>query len=352
MIEIDGSYGEGGGQILRTAIALSAVTLKPIRIVNIRAGRPRPGLKKQHIAGIELVGKIVGADIDGLSVGSTELTFCPTELRGGSYKYDVGTAGSIALVLQAIIPAAVLSPEPIELELRGGTDVAWSPPIDYMQNVFAPIISKMGPKLQITQIKRGHYPRGGGVVRCSIIPVKTLDPLEMTEFGNITGVGGISHCVRLPSHVAERQAKAARDTLGNIASRVDINVESYSRNEDSHLGPGSGIVLWAKSDAGCIIGADALGERGKRVEDVGIEAAKKLLDELSTGRAIDAHTGDMLVPYLALAAGVSRIGISRVSSHLETNIWATERILGADLVLTGEEGMQGELVVRGLGLSL
>ncbi len=352
MIEIDGSYGEGGGQILRTSIALSAVTLKPIRIVNIRAGRPKPGLRKQHIAGIELVGKIVHADVDGLSVGSTELTFRPTELRGGTYKYDVGTAGSIALVLQAVIPAAVLSSEPIELELRGGTDVAWSPPIDYMQNVFAPIIGKMGPKLQIIQKKRGHYPRGGGIVSCSINPTKELSPMEMIEFGGIAGIRGISHCVRLPSHVAERQAKAARNTLGNITSRIDIAVESYSRDEDLHLGPGSGIVLWAKSNTGSIVGSDALGERGKRAEDVGIEAAKRLLDELAAGKAVDTHTGDMLVPYLALAAGDSRVGISRVSSHLETNIWVTEKILGADISLIGKEGSHGELVVRGLDFSL
>ncbi|MHA2352962.1 MAG: RNA 3'-terminal phosphate cyclase, partial [Candidatus Thorarchaeota archaeon] len=215
MIEIDGSYGEGGGQILRTAISLSALTMKPIRITNIRAGRPKPGLKRQHMAGIEVTGKIVGAEIKGLEVGSTVVEFVPHERRGGTINYDVGTAGSISLVLQATLPPAVLSPEPISFHLRGGTDVKWSPPVDYLLNVFAHMLEFLGPKIEILQKNRGHYPRGGGVVTCDVTPVGSIKPLEKVESGNLKSVEGVSHCVRLPGHIAERQAVTAEEMILN-----------------------------------------------------------------------------------------------------------------------------------------
>ncbi len=352
MIEIDGSYGEGGGQILRTSIALSAVTREPVRIINIRANRPKPGLKRQHIAGIELVGRIANARVKGLKVGSTEITFVPEKQHGGSYKYDVGTAGSISLVLQAVLPTAVTASEPIQLELRGGTDVAWSPPIDYLKNVFVPILSMMGPKIEIIQKRRGHYPKGGGTVICKIEPADGLKPLNRVAFGDLVDIRGVSHCVRLPRHVAERQAESAKRALADLTSNVEIEIESYPREGDTHLSPGSGIVLWARSEAGAIIGADALGKRGKRAENVGTEAATKLLNELSSQKAIDMHSGDMLVPYLTMASGTSHIGITQITTHLETNIWITKKFFDTEISLTGKTGQPGEMVVDGVGESL
>ena len=353
MIEIDGSYGEGGGQILRTAVSLSALTMKPIRIVNIRAGRPKPGLKRQHIAGIEVTGKIVGAEIRGLEAGSSTVEFVPSERRGGKFSYDVGTAGSISLVLQAALPPAVLSTEPVSFRLRGGTDVKWSPPVDYLTNVFAHMLESLGPKIEILQRKRGHYPRGGGDVTCNVMPVESIDRFEGVEFGALRAVGGVSHCVRLPGHIAERQAATAEEMiLNSLNIKSDIVRESYRKDNDPHLGPGSGIVIWAESEKGFRLGADSLGDRGKSAESVGNDAASQLISEVSAGMAIDSHLCDMLIPYLAVAVGKSRIGVTSITSHLTTNIWAVENILGVTIELQGRIGEPGVIVVDGMGLSL
>lgn len=353
MIEIDGSYGEGGGQILRTAVSLSALTMKPVRIFNIRAGRPKPGLKKQHIAGIEVTGRIVDAKIEGLQVGSTAVAFVPRQRRGGMISYDVGTAGSISLVLQAALPPAILSSEPISFKLRGGTDVKWSPPIDYLNNVFVHTLEILGPSIQIHQRKRGHFPRGGGHVICDVTPVDSIKSFEGTRFGNISSVGGVSHCVRLPGHIAERQAISAGEIIAeHLEVEPDIARESYRKEEDPHLGPGSGIVIWAQSEEGFRIGTNELGERGKSAEQVGSDAASHLVAEVATGMAIDSHLGDMLIPYLAIAKGTSKFGVAKITSHLTTNIWAVKKILGTKIELHGKTGESGTIIVEGGGLSL
>ncbi|MGY5874326.1 MAG: RNA 3'-terminal phosphate cyclase [Candidatus Thorarchaeota archaeon] len=353
MITIDGSYGEGGGQIIRTAVSLSALTMKPVRISKIRAGRSKPGLRNQHIAGIEVTGWLANASISGLEVGSTEIEFIPKERSGGEYSYDVGTAGSISLILQAVLPAAVLSPEPITLNLRGGTDVTWSPPVDYMREVFLPSLARLGLSVIITTKRRGHYPKGGGQVTCEIKPSSKIATMNQTEFGRLIGVQGVSHCVRLPSHVASRQADSAKSILDRSEiNPVSISTESYPKGKDPHLGPGSGIVLWAESDNGMRIGADQLGKRGKRAEEVGADAAQQLVRELATKYAVDSHLGDMLVPYLAMAKGESEIGLTEVTSHLQTNLWVTKRILGVEMNLEGNLGQTGVLTVKGTELSL
>ncbi|MFW9933205.1 MAG: RNA 3'-terminal phosphate cyclase [Candidatus Thorarchaeota archaeon] len=353
MIEIDGSYGEGGGQILRTAVSLSALTLQPIRITKIRAGRPKPGLKRQHIAGIELTGRLVNAEIKGLEIGSETIEFKPGERGAGIFDYDIGTAGSVSLVLQAVLPPAILSDEPVGFRLRGGTDVSWSPPVDYLREVFVPILARMGPRLAIIQERRGHYPKGGGKVSVDTTPCEKISPASFVDFGNLKTVSGISHCVKLPPHVAERQAESAEDILSERGlSFQSIVRESYQRHNDPHLGPGSGIVLWAESDTGNRLGADVLGSKGKRAELVGSEAARRLVQDLSTTKAIDSHLCDMLIPYMALAKGESLMGVTEVTSHLTTNIWVAHHILGAEIDIQGQVGSPGLVRIRGVGLSL
>jgi RNA 3'-phosphate cyclase len=346
LIEIDGSYGEGGGQILRTSVSLSALTMKPIRIAKIRAGRPKPGLKKQHLSGIKLTGELVDATIEGLKVGSTEISFIPKHRKSGSFNIDIGTAGSISLILQAVLPPAVLAPEPITFQIRGGTDVKWSPPVDYLTKVFCPLVSRLGSKVEIEQKKRGHYPRGGGEVLCKVTPAKELNSLNMIEFGELSSVAGISHCVRLPSHVAERQAAAAEKVIREkLDVEANIETETYSKKDDAHLSPGSGIVLWADSNNGARLGTDRLGEKGVRAEVVGTKAAEQLILEVSRGRAIDSHLADMIVPYLAVAKGESTIGIAEITSHLATNLWTIEQILGTSSNLEGKIGESGLLKI-------
>ncbi len=353
MIDIDGSYGEGGGQILRTAVSLSALAMQPVRVFNIRANRPDPGLKSQHIAGIELAARIVKARVSGLKVGSTEVQFEPVRRGGGDFTFDVGTAGSISLVLQAVLPPAILSSEPISFHLVGGTDVAWSPPVDYLREVFLYTLRRMGPVVNLVQEQRGHYPAGGGRASCTISSVSEISPLDLIEFGSLREIDGVSHCVRLPSHVAERQAASAEQVLRDHSiQRVDISRETYPKAKDPHLGPGSGIVLWAESENGVRLGSDNLGERGKSAENVGSEAAHQLIHELSTGKAVDSHLSDMLVPYMAVASGDSRIGVTEVTSHLETNVWVAHLILGVKAEIEGEVGGPGVLRIRGMGFTL
>lgn len=350
MIQIDGSHGEGGGQILRTSVALSALTMRPVKVTNIRAGRERPGLRNQHIAGIELTARLVDADTAGLSEESMEIEFRPRNRRGGKFVYDIGTAGSISLVLQAVIPAAAFAPEQVEFEIRGGTDVAWSPPIDYMKNVFVPMVRHLGINLSIDVVRRGHYPKGGGLVRCAVEPVTEVVAADMIEFGELDRIRGISHCVRLPHHVAERQAKSAEANLRQAGiSDIMIDTESYPKGEDPHLGPGSGIVLWAESKDGIRLGADSLGARGKPAERVGNEAAHRLLNALSTGMAIDPNLGDMLIPYMALGSERMRIGLAAITKHLKTNVWVIERILSCSTELEGELDDSGILSITGTG---
>jgi len=348
LIEIDGSYGEGGGQILRTSISLAALTMSPIRISKIRAGRPKPGLKSQHLSGIKLTGELVDASIKGLKVGSTEITFIPNQRKSGSFDIDIGTAGSIALILQAVLPPAVLAPEPVSFHIRGGTDVNWSPPIDYLKYVFSPMIGRLGASIEIEQKKRGHYPKGGGEVVCNVTPTSELRPINLVNFGRVASVNGISHCVRLPSHIAERQASSAEDIIcRNLDLPVRIQTETYSMRDDHHLGPGSGIVLWADGEIGARIGADQLGEKSLRAEEVGKRAADRLLKELSTGKAIDSHLADMIVPYLAIAKGDSKIGITEITSHLTTNLWTIKQILGTSMTIEGSIGEPGLLMING-----
>lgn len=348
MIEIDGSFGEGGGQILRTSIALAALTMKPIQISNIRAGRPKPGLKKQHLSGIKLTGELVNASIEGLEVGSTEISFIPNQRQSGSFSIDIGTAGSISLILQAVLPPAVLAPNSVTFRIQGGTDVKWSPPVDYLKNVFSPLLCRLGTIIEIEQKKRGHYPRGGGEVLCRVTPTKELSSLNLVNFGKLSAIAGISHSVRLPAHVAERQASSAEKIIyEKLDVEANIETEVYSKNDDRHLSPGSGIVLWADGSSGARLGSDQLGDRGIPAERVGTKAAEHLVHEISIGKAIDSHLADMIVPYLAVAKGESEIGISEITSHLTTNLWTVEKILGTPMNLEGTIGEPGFLKIVG-----
>ncbi|WP_291999506.1 RNA 3'-terminal phosphate cyclase [Caldivirga sp.] len=321
MITIDGSMGEGGGQILRTALALSIVTGKPFKIINIRAKRSNPGLQPQHLASVMAAAKISDAKVDGAYKGSLSLTFEPGKVKCSSYSIDIGTAGSISLVLQTLLPVlAVVNCSEVTLDITGGTDVPKAPPIDYVRFVLAHNLSLMGVRVNVELIRRGHYPRGGGKVKVTVKPASRLKPVNITELGELRGIWGLSHAVRLPGHVAVRQAKAAEDYLSKLGLKPNISLEYYEQGKDPHLGPGSGITLWAESINGQRIGADSLGERGKPAEEVGREAAEALTTVINAGAAFDDHMGDMLVPFLALAEGNSEYTVANLTSHLSTNI--------------------------------
>jgi len=350
MIEIDGSIGEGGGAVLRTALALSAVSRKTVHIYNIRAKRTKPGLQPQHLRGVEALAKLTNARVEGLGLHSKELKFEPSAIGGGRYRVDIGTAGSTTLILQILMPAAAFARKPVEVEITGGTDNPFAPPIDFLKNVTLPTLRKMGYQGEVKCIQRGHYPRGGGIVRARIEPVEKLQALKLTEPGKVVHIAGVAHCVRLPTNIATRMAHAASMALIKAGhAKVDTKAESYPPTKDPHLGPGTGITLWAETESGAILGASSLGKRGKPAEQVGREAAEGLIKQLQTGHAVDRYLTDQLVPYLALAEGESTITSTELTSHALTNIALVEQILGVRFEVEGELKQPGLIRVEGLG---
>ncbi len=351
-VQVDGSMGEGGGQLLRAALAISAITGRPVRVFNVRARRSRPGLQRQHLASVRALAELSGARVEGARLGSTELTFYPGRVRGGEFTFDIGTAGSVTLLLQAVMPVMAVADGPVKVRVIGGTDVPKAPPIDYVRFVLRQLLARMGLELSIELLRRGHYPRGGGDVVVSKEGPVRLRPIELVSSGKALRVGGLSHCVRLPSHVAFRQARAAEEVLRALGVPVKVDVEYYEPGKDPHLGPGSGMVLWATTERS-VLGGDSLGERGKPAEEVGREAARSLLEDLSTGMALDRHASDMLLIYAALASGVTRLGGARLTSHALTMVKLLGLILPEAQVklLSGSEGGPFIVEVRGAGLS-
>lgn len=345
MLEIDGSKGEGGGSILRFSLALAAVKEEPIEVYNIRAKRSKPGLGNQHLAAVRALQKLTEAEVKGAEVGSKSVTFRPKKIKEGKIEVDIGTAGSTTLILQATMLSAKFAEGPVEIEIIGGTDNPFAPPIDYMKNVTLPMLKRIGYSGEVEIIKRGHYPKGGGKIRAEIRPVDDLEPLKLTERGEVISVSGRSHCVRLPGHIAERQAESAEKRLQEAGYSADIEVESYKKSEDPHLSPGSGIVLWAKTQNGTILGSSALGKKGKPAEKVGKEAAGELIEQLETGKAVDKYLADQLIPYLALAPNESEITAAELTSHTTTNADLIRRILGTDIEVEGEIGGPGRILI-------
>lgn len=318
MIRIDGSYGEGGGQIIRTAVALSAVTKTEVTISNIRSNRPKPGLKAQHMSAIRTAAEMTGARISGLKPGSTELTFSPSDISGGHYNIDIGTAGSITLLLQCLMPVASAAQEPVSLDITGGTDVAWSPPIDYMAHVLLPVLETMGLMCNIKLQRRGYYPRGGGRVTAIIQP-SLLEAVDLEKEKEPCTVAGISHSSNLPPHVARRQADAAAQALEKAGY-----VSSIDTRQSSFPSTGSGITLWCRHTGG-----SALGRQGLPAEKVGRVAAREIIAELDSWASVDVHLADQLIPYMGLARGGS-FTVEEVSGHTRTNIWVVEQFLSVE----------------------
>jgi RNA 3'-terminal phosphate cyclase (GTP) len=332
MIEIDGSYGEGGGQILRTAVALAAYLETPCRICNIRKGRPTPGVRPQHAAGVKALAALCRAEVSGLNVGSAEVTFKPGMIAGGTLRIDVGTAGAIGLILQTIMLPAAKALSPLLFTIRGGTDVPWAPTIGYCQEVILPVLSQMGYSGEIVLTKRGYFPRGGGEVS---VELKRADlfPVQLPEPGQIRMIQGRSHAADAlkQRRVAERQQEEAMACLKKAGVPCKIAVEYGPA-----ASPGSGIDLWAVAHH-TPLGANALGARGKRAEEVGEEAAAALIRQLNSGAALDEWMGDQILPFLAAAGGESSITVTRITDHLRTNLWVINHFLPIETQIKEEK---------------
>lgn len=328
MIEIDGSQKSGSGTILRLSVALAAIMEQPLHIFNIRHNRPQPGLKPQHLESVLTAARMCNAEIKNAELRSRELWFHPKKVNSGKFEAEIGTAGSIPMLLSTVLPICIFAKDTVHLHVsRGGTDVRHSPTINYIRYVFLPMLKRMGVNAGLTVHSYGYYPKGGGEVTLTVEPCHSLQPLRLDNFGKIEAIKGISVCTFLAERrVAERQAKAANKHLEAKGYTADIQVVNDKSNP---IQKGSSLVLWAEGDGGGILGGDAIGEIGKSSETVGKEAAENLFAEISVQPTVDVHMTDLLIPYVALAKGRSVYLTRKISDHLDTNIWLTEKILDA-----------------------
>jgi len=334
MIRIDGSQGEGGGQILRTAISLSAITGKPVEVIGIRAKRPNPGLRPQHLTGIKIVADLFGANVENLKVGAEWVRFTPSDkFEGGSVRVNVGTAGSIPMILMTVVPAVSLSNNSLSIELIGGTDVKASPTIDYVRHVVADAYRNIGIKFSVNVQKRGYYPKGGGIVQADIESCKAPSPIELLNSPNLEPKI-ISVCSQLPKFVAERQIASALLAL----EKKGLRCRNYTVSFETSLSPGSSILIYATSDFGPFIGGDSIGDLGKRAEAIGIEATDRFLESTLAHVSVDPYLADMLVLPLALTKGRSKYRVVRTTEHLRTNLHVTSLITGCKFVLEQNNG--------------
>jgi len=325
MIIVNGSHGEGGGQILRTALALSAVAGEACSITNIRKNRPNPGLQNQHLEAMRAVAELCSAETKGLEMHSTEVEFHPGKISKEGLEVSIKTAGSVGLVLQPLMIAASQSGRTIDVEIKGGaTNGKWAPPVNYVKHVLAPMLGKMSYKTNIEIERYGYYPKGGAHVFARLTGTK-LEPVNLTERGNIIGLTGISHASAAlqKAKVADRQALAAMKEL-----KMATHESSIAMNYVETANPGSGIEIFAETE-NSIFGSDALGEVKKKAEDVGKEAARRMAATLKAHSCVDEYMEDQILPYMALAAegGKSRIKVPVLTGHTKTNIWVIEKFL-------------------------
>ncbi len=330
MIELDGRHGEGGGQILRTALALAVALGRPVRITGVRARRPRPGLQPQHLAVVRALAAVSDAAVSGDRLDSTEITFEPRAVRPGDWRFDIGavrgSAGSVSLLFQALLLPLARAGGESRLTLVGGTHVPWSPPVHYLTEVFLPALAAAGLRASVQLRRWGWYPAGGGEIGALVEPVPALRGFRAEEPEPGERVRGLSAVSRLPRSIAERQKKGAEERLAADGLAADIAVEE----DRTALGPGTLMFLAIRGRAGF----SALGRRGLPAERVGAAAAADLVAWWRTGAALDEHLADQVLPFLALASTPSAYTCPTVSSHLATVAWVVGRFVPAHVELT------------------
>jgi RNA 3'-terminal phosphate cyclase (ATP) len=328
MIQIDGSHGEGGGQVLRTSLTLAILTGQALLIENIRAGRPNPGLAAQHLASVRAAAAVCDAAVEGDELGSKQLKFepgCP--VQGGDYTFDVaemragGSAGAVSLVFQTVFLPLALATEPSRLVLRGGTHVAWSPPFPYLDQVYLWMLEPLGLKARLTLHQWGFYPAGGGHMVAEIPGgVRSLDPLSLTERQPLQRVWGTAAVANLPSHIPQRMANRARNVLAESDIKADVQALRVRAN-----GPGAGIFILAEYDNHVRVGFTAYGRKGLPAERVAEAACDAFITYHQSDAPVDMHLADQLILPLTMANGQSTFTAEHITEHLRTNLWVVEQ---------------------------
>jgi len=351
LVVIDGSYGEGGGQVLRTSLALSALLGQPVRIERIRMGRKNPGLAPQHLTAVKAVAQVCAARVDGAEPGSQTLTFTPqSPPQAGNYFFDVaqsaqgGSAGATSLIFQAVALPLALATGGSRLTLKGGTHVPWSPPFHYLVGVWLPYLARLGISASLELRRWGFYPVGGGEMHAVIQGVSSrerLAGLKEHSRGELVRVSILSASARLPAHIRERQARRAVQRL----EAAGIRCQTPEVVDAPSPGTGTAVFLLAEYASG-LAGFTGLGARGKPSEAVADEAVDAFLTHHRSGEPIDPHLADQLILPLALSAQPSVFTTSQVSQHLLTNAWVVQQFLAVDIQISGDVGGPGQIILK------
>ncbi len=348
LLRIDGSKGEGGGQLLRTSLSLAALTGRPLQLENIRAGRSRPGLRPQHLTAVRAVAAVCEAQLDGDEIGSQTLTFRPrSSPRGAEYEFDVedaaehGSAGSITLIMQAMLWPLLFAAGPSRVTLRGGTHVPFSPPYQYLEHVFRPAVARFGASFQVRLDTWGWLPAGNGQISADIEPVRQLQAATF-ERQKPDVVHGVAAVTNLPSHIPQRMANRAANLLREMALQPHITPV-----RERGPGPGAGLFLWLPQ-----AGFGQLGRKGYPADKVADDAVAELRAFIDNETAaVDHHLADQLLIPMALARGRSTFTTHLLSSHTLTNAALLRQWLDVDITISGDAGDAGSVSIRGVGLT-
>ncbi len=320
MIEVDGSQGEGGGQMLRSSLSLAICTGQAFRIANIRANRDKPGLMRQHLTAVKAAAEISGASVEGAELGSRSLSFRPSKVRAGDYSFAIGTAGSCTLVLQTVLPPLLLAASESRVRITGGTHNRASPPFDFLQRSFLPLVARLGPAVELELASYGFYPRGGGEIRARITPVPRLAPLELKTRGAFVGGKAEAYVAGLPGHIARRELEVVGQTLGWGPEQLHL------RGLPSDLGPGNAVTVTVEHEHVTEV-FTGFGEKGVRAEEVAMGAANEAAAYLSSLAPVGEHLADQLLLPLALGEGGQFVA-TNASSHLRSNAAIVQRFTG------------------------
>jgi RNA 3'-terminal phosphate cyclase (ATP) len=330
MIDIDGSQGEGGGQILRSALSLSICTQQPFRITNIRANREKPGLMRQHLTAVKAAAEICDAALDGAEPGSRSLAFRPGRLRAGTYSFAIGTAGSCTLVLQTVLPPLLTASAPSRVKITGGTHNQASPPFDFLARAFLPQLTRMGAAVELELASYGFYPRGGGEIRARITPAPRLGALELVTRGALVRGYAEAYVAGLPAHIGQRELEVIGRHLGWSLGQLQL------RGLPGDVGPGN-VVTITLEHANVTEVFTGFGEKGVRAEDVALGAAREASAWLAASAPVGEHLADQLL--LPMALGEGGVFLACIATgHLRSNAAIVERFTGRRVVMVPAAG--------------
>jgi len=336
MLELDGSQKSGSGTIVRDAVPLSILMGKELHLKNIRAKREKPGLRAQHLKGIEASAHICSGQVEGAKIGSSEIRFRPGEIiKGGEFNWDIGTAGSTTMMALSLLPLALFAERSSTYKITGGLFQDFAPSVYHLHYVFLPILRKMGITVELKIIQPGYVPKGSGQIEMNVVPLSDkLKPFTMVNQGKVTEIRGIALSSLLKERkVSERMAQECTRALKKKGYDLKIEIIYDQRDSPSYqrssIQAGASLAIWVKTDTGCLLGSDMAGALGRTSEFIGRKVATNLIEDLESGATVDRHLADQLIPFAALAEGESTYLIPTMTDHIEARLWLAEEILGA-----------------------